>query len=123
MGKWHIAELVGGKISGRSYGGKVEACGAESFGHLVIMKNNISFANPSPSDESWQSSTSGNIYTVQPPLVDLGQPPVLPAPWSPPSRGWGPAPSPNSQPINQPGPDPSAPQEKSESEIYLQPPS
>ena len=122
MGKWDIAELVGGKISGRSYGGKVEACGPESFGHLVILKNSISFAQPSLSDETWQSTTSGNIYTVQPPLVDLGQPPVVPAPWTPPSRSWGPATA-TSQPINQPGSDPSEPLEKSESEIYLKPPS
>ena len=31
MGEWDIAELVGGKISGRSYGGKIETCGQESY--------------------------------------------------------------------------------------------
>ena len=38
MGDWWIAQLVGGRISGRGYGGKIETCAPEPFGHLVLLK-------------------------------------------------------------------------------------
>ena len=39
MGEWFIAELVDGKVEGRGYGGNVNKCVPEKFGHLVILKN------------------------------------------------------------------------------------
>ena len=110
MGEWDIAELVGGKISGRGYGGKIETCGQESYGHLVLLKNSISFPE--------ETGASGNVYTVEPPLVEIDQPPALPAPWAPPSRSWGPA-----NDSSQPDFGSTAPREKGESEIVLKPPS
>ena len=113
MGEWDIAQLVGGKISGRGYGGEIETCAMESFGHLVLLKNNISFPE----------EARGNVYTIhpcvtiEPPLVEIDQPPAVPAPWTPPSRSWGPAND------SQPDFDPTAPREKGESEIDLKPPS
>ena len=42
MGDWWTAQLVGGKISGRGYGGKIETCAPEPFGHIVLLKNILS---------------------------------------------------------------------------------
>ena len=39
MGDWFIVEVAGGKISGRGYGGRVEACEPGNFGQLVVVKN------------------------------------------------------------------------------------
>ena len=66
----------------------------------------------------WQSATSGNIYTVEPPLVEIDQPPVVPAPSTSQSRSWGPA-----NETSQPSFDPHATQEKGSSKIHLEPPS
>merc|ERR1712062_918340 len=66
----------------------------------------------------WQSATSGNIYTVEPPLVEIDQPPVVPAPSTSQSRSWGPA-----NDTSQPSFDPHATQEKGASKIHLEPPS
>ena len=38
MGDWFIVEVVGGKVSGRGYGGRVESCEPGNLGHLVIVK-------------------------------------------------------------------------------------
>lgn len=38
MGKWCIAELVGGWINGHGYGGNVEAKGPRDLGHRVLMR-------------------------------------------------------------------------------------
>ena len=95
---------------------------------LFRAGNNISFPQQSPVGQTWQSTTSGNVYTVPPPLVEIDQPPAQSAPWAPPNRSWAPpnrswAPANDGQPVNQPDFDPSAPQEKGEREIYLKPPS
>ena len=132
MGEWDIAQLVGGKISGRGYGGEIETCAAVRWNLLVLLKNDISFPE----------EARGNVYTIEPPLVEIDQPPAVPAPWTPPSRSWGPAndsqpdfvptvpapwmpPSRSWGPANdsQPDFDPTAPREKGESEIDLKPPS
>ena len=128
MGEWDIAQLVGGKISGRGYGGEIETCVAVRWNLLVLLKNDISFPE----------EARGNVYTIEPPLVEIDQPPAVPAPWTPPSRSWGPAndqplavpapwmpPSRSWGPANDSQPDfvPTAPREKGESEIDLKPPS
>ena len=108
MGEWDIAQLVGGKISGHGgYGGEIETCAAVRWNLLVLLKNDISFPE----------EARGNVYTIEPPLVEIDQPPAVPAPWTPPSRSWGPAND------SQPDFDPTAPREKGESEIDLKPPS
>ena len=38
MSKWTIAELDGGWINGRGYGGNVEAEGARDLGHRVLIR-------------------------------------------------------------------------------------
>ena len=107
MGDWTIAQLVGGKISGRGYGGEIETCVAVRWNLLVLLKNDISFPE----------EARGNVYTIEPPLVEIDQPPAVPAPWTPPSRSWGPAND------SRPDFDPTVPREKGESEIDLKPPS
>ena len=38
MGKWWIAEVAGGWINGRGYGGNVEARGKRALGHRVLIR-------------------------------------------------------------------------------------
>ena len=104
MRKWDIAELAGGEIAGPGYGGVINIS-VRTYGLLVLFKNDISLSQ----------EAGGNIFTVEPPLVEIDQPART---WSPPSRNWGPAPN-----DSQPDFKPTAPQEKGESEITLKPPS